>query len=306
MKTGLYLGETPIGKVIVTSTNSSGINLQSKTITPTKSLQIVMADNNYEGLSSVTVQPIPDNYIDTKGTTATADQIQIGETAYVDGKLVTGELIAYGGEITYDAKNISQSNNKYKVSTSISEKCIINEDATISIQGLLSTLGNATADQVLEGKTFTSSAGITVAGTHVCKSGIDAQNATAKAEHILENFTAYTNNSGEPTKGTMKNNSRTSLNVEGNIVSIPVNGYYTTSQFGTVAAATLNKPYVIEAKANKNGSITVDVAYKPAVGYNDSTELKTDKITLQDVLSIDTWTLTDINGGTSTITVVNI
>ena len=33
----------------------------------------VIADNNYEGLSSVMVQPIPDNYIDTNGATATAN-----------------------------------------------------------------------------------------------------------------------------------------------------------------------------------------------------------------------------------------
>ena len=306
MKTGLYLGETPIGKIIVTSASSGGINLQSKTIVPTKSLQTVMADNNYEGLSSVTVQPIPNNYIDTNGTTATANQIQIGETAYVDGKLVTGELIAYGGEITYNAKNISQSNNKYIVSASISDKCIVNKDATILIQGSLSTLGNATADQVLEGNTFTSSAGITVTGTHVCKSGIDAQNATAKAEHILENFTAYTNNSGEPTKGTMKNNSSTPLNVKGNIVSIPANGYYTTSQSASVATATLNKPYATSATADTDGSITVNVAYKPAVGYNSSTTLKTGETILAGVLSTDTWTLTDISGNTSTITVVNV
>lgn len=306
MKTGLYLGETPIGKVIVTSTNSSGINLQSKTITPTKSLQTVIADNNYEGLSSVTVQPIPDNYIDTNGTTATADQIQFGQTAYVNGKLVTGELTTYKGKITYSAENISKSNNKYMVSTSISDKCIINEDATISIQGPLSTLGNATADQVLAGNTFTSSAGIAVEGTHVCESGVDASDATAKPEHILENFTAYIDNSGKATTGTMKNNSTATLTVKGNKVSIPANGYYTTSQFGTVGTATLNEPYATSATANTDGSITVNVAYTPAVGYNDSTELKTGKTDLLSVLSTDTWTLTEINGNTYTITVVSI
>ena len=306
MKTGLYLGETPIGKIIVTSASSGGINLQSKTIVPTKSLQTVMADNNYEGLSSVTVQPIPDNYIDTNEATASADQIQIGETAYVDGKLVTGELIAYGGEITYNAKNISQSNNKYIVSASISDKCIVNKDATILIQGSLSTLGNATADQVLAGNTFTSSAGIAVTGTHICESGIDASDASAKAEHILENFTAYIDNSGKPTPGTMKNNSSIPLKVDGNKVSIPTNGYYTTSQSTSVATATLNKPYATSATADKDGSITVNVAYKPAVGYNSSTTLKTGETILAGVLSTDTWTLTDINGNTSTITVVNV
>lgn len=73
MKTGLYLGETSIGRIVVTSTSSNGINLQSKTIIPTKSSQTITADNNYEGLSSVIVQPIPDNYIDTNGANATVD-----------------------------------------------------------------------------------------------------------------------------------------------------------------------------------------------------------------------------------------
>ena len=306
MKTGLYLGETPIGRIVVTSTSSSGINLQSKTITPSKSLQTVIADNNYEGLSSVTVQPIPNNYIDTNGATATADQIQIGETAYVNGKLVTGELAVYEGEITYNAKNISQSNNKYMVSTSISDKCIVNENATILIQGSLSTLGNATANQVLAGNTFTSSAGIAVTGTHICGGGVDASDATASPEHILEGFTAYIDSSGKAAQGTMKNNSSASLKVEGNKVSIPADGYYTTSQFGTVGTATLNNPYATSATINADGSIIVKTAYVPAVGYNSSTTTKTGSTTLTSNLSTDTWTLTDINGNTSTITVVNI
>lgn len=51
MKTGLYLGETPIGKVIVTSAGSGGINLQEKEITPSTSQQIIKPDNGYDGLS---------------------------------------------------------------------------------------------------------------------------------------------------------------------------------------------------------------------------------------------------------------
>lgn len=214
--------------------------------------------------------------------------------------------MAYEGEITYNAKNISKYNNKYIVSTSISDKCIINEDTTILIQGSLSTLGNATANQVLAGNTFTSSAGIAVEGTHTCEGGINASNATASAEHILENFTAYIDNSGEPTEGTMKNKSSASLRVDGNQVFIPENGYYTTNQYGTVATATLNEPYAINATVNNDGSITVNVAYEPAVGYNSSDTEKTGLTILPNVFSTDTWTLTDINGNTSTITVVNV
>ena len=306
MKTGLYLGETPIGRIVVTSTNSGGINLQSKTIIPTKSLQTIIADNNYEGLSSVMVQPIPNNYIDTNGTTATADQIQIGETAYVNGELVIGELTAYEEEIIYNTESISHYNKKYTISTSVPEKCIMDKNATISIQGNLSTLGNATTDQVLAGNTFTSSAGIAVTGTHVCESGVDASDATATAAQILEGFTAYIDDSGEPTTGTMKNNSSVSLTVEGNKVSIPANGYYTTSQFGTVGTATLNSPYATSATANTNGSITIDMAYVPVVGYNSSTTKKTGSTTLTNVFSTETWTLTNINGNTSTMTVVKV
>ena len=105
----------------------------------------------------------------------------------------------------------------------------------------------------------------------------------------------------------MKNNSSiTSLKVEGNKVSIPANGYYTTSQYGVVNTATLNEPRATSATANADGSIAVNVEYEPAVGYNDSTALKTGETILPNILSTDTWTLIDINGSTSTITVVNI
>lgn len=144
-------------------------------------------------------------------------------------------------------------------------------------------------------------------GTHTCKGGIDALDATATAAQILEGYTAYIDNSGEPTVGTMKNNSSVvSLKVEGDKVSIPANGYYTTNQSGTVATATLNEPYATNATVNNDGSITVNVAYEPAVGYNSSDTEKTGLTILPNVFSTDTWTLTDINGNTSTITVVNI
>lgn len=65
--------------------------LETKTVTPTKDVQKVTPTSG-KVLSEVTVNPIPDEYITTDDATATAAQILVNETAYVDGKKVTGTM----------------------------------------------------------------------------------------------------------------------------------------------------------------------------------------------------------------------
>ena len=67
MKTGLYLGNIPIGKVITAEVVGveSGIKLQEKKVTPSKSTLTVGPETGYVGLSKVTVDPIPEEYIKT-------------------------------------------------------------------------------------------------------------------------------------------------------------------------------------------------------------------------------------------------
>lgn len=67
------------------------IVLETKTVTPTKSVQDVTPTAG-KVLSKVTVAAIPDNYIDTTDANATAAQILAGSSAYVDGTKVEGSM----------------------------------------------------------------------------------------------------------------------------------------------------------------------------------------------------------------------
>lgn len=67
------------------------IVLETKTVTPTKSQQKITPTAG-KILSEVTVEPIPDNFIDTSGANATAGTILIDNSAYVDGEKVDGSM----------------------------------------------------------------------------------------------------------------------------------------------------------------------------------------------------------------------
>ena len=94
--------------------------LQSKSITPSESVQNVTPDSGYDGLSKVTVGAIqtetktvtangtvtpssgkylkqvtvnvPASGIDTSDATATSNDMREGATAYVNGEKITGSL----------------------------------------------------------------------------------------------------------------------------------------------------------------------------------------------------------------------
>lgn len=68
-------------------------NLQSKSITPTKSQQNVTPDEGYYGLSDVTVQAIPQAYQDVTSVTAVAGDVLANKVIVgADGSIITGTM----------------------------------------------------------------------------------------------------------------------------------------------------------------------------------------------------------------------
>ena len=178
--------------------------LQSKSVSPSESTQTVTPDVGYDGLSSVsvgaiqtetktvtsngTVTPssgkylkqvtvnVPSSGIDTSDATATAGKILKGETAYVKGEKVTGTLKYYPSS-SEDSCTLNGSvlgfTNSEGVATNIGIKKAITSNSEIAllsgsevyILAPVEKFGDATAEDVAEGKTFTSSAGLKVTGT---------------------------------------------------------------------------------------------------------------------------------------------
>ena len=168
--------------------------LQSKSVSPSESTQTVTPDAGYDGLSSVSVSAIqtetktvtangtvtpssgkylkqvtvnvPTSGLDTSDATATPDDMREGTTAYVNGEKVTGTIPLWNG-INWDtpAAIWDSKNKRLTLRGSLNARRMIKKDSISTMHCTGDKLGDATAADVAEGKTFTSSAGLKVTGT---------------------------------------------------------------------------------------------------------------------------------------------
>lgn len=88
--------ELPVSAITYKGTNipiARNIRLQNKSVTPTKSTQSVKADSGYDGLDTLTVNPIPDQYIIPVGSldiTANGNNIDVSAYETVNVNVPTG------------------------------------------------------------------------------------------------------------------------------------------------------------------------------------------------------------------------
>ena len=162
----VYKGSTLVNGVNVRIENT----VSSGGITPAGTIDI-SSNGTYDvtEYASANVN-VPASGIDTSDATATANDIAAGKTAYADSKKLEGSLADYqaGAEATFASNHTEVSDD-----SAINFLCRgLNQGAKILRDGSYAKVyvkktefGDASAADVAQGKTFTSSSGLKVTGT---------------------------------------------------------------------------------------------------------------------------------------------
>lgn len=213
---GYYAGGTVSGVA-----GGGNYTLQEKIVTPTKAQQSVSADSGFYGLSSVTVNAIPDIYQDVSSVNATAAQV-LANAVFVtsDGSVTAGTMPNNGAvEVV-----LSIGNETYDIPLGYH-----NGEGTVSIVPETKTATPTKAQQNITPTTGKVLSQVTVAPIPAAYQ--DVSGVTATAPNVLDGD-VFVNAQGEEVEGTMPNNGAVNKTMDGlttTSVSIPA-GYTSGGQ----------------------------------------------------------------------------
>lgn len=221
------------GGTVTAIAGGGDYDLQSKTVTPTKSQQTVTSDEGFYGLSSVTVNAIPQNYADVSQTTASAGDVLVNKSFVNANGVATAGTMADNGTVnrTLDTSTTSYTiaagkhSGSGKIQISLEEK---SATPTETAQNITPTSGKVLSKVVVGA---------------IPDKYIDTSSATVIASKLLDDEVAYgydsTTHKAVEVVGTMANNGALSgtLNTTTKTFTIPAG--YTTG--GSVSITTEEK-----------------------------------------------------------------
>lgn len=176
-----------------------------------------------------------DGFFELSGT----PQTPLSSFRYVVGQTTNAKSIYYktfnpaSAKTNYYLWTISETRGEIGISltSELSEtdgKSIIQSGTAIIQTADPSEFGDATAADVVSGKTFTSTAGLKVTGTHTCSGGMDTSGATATASDILSGKTAYAK--GKMVTGSIKSKDTSTYTPGASDITIDAGQYLSGAQ----------------------------------------------------------------------------
>lgn len=184
-----------VNKVVIN--DNTVLDLTGDTVTPSDLVEGVTA-HDATGMQITGTRPATSG-TDTSDATATAKDIARGKTAYVQGAKITGDLHENvegktKSYFTWGAENVTFKRDSDRDLINIKIPWFGNDEimrigSYMELGADATLFGDATAADVISGKTMTSTAGLKVVGTNT--NDADTRDATATAADIAAGKTAY-------------------------------------------------------------------------------------------------------------------